>query len=99
MQEEDEAVKVKFLQDQSHTVQKLDTSDLEIKNSKSKLGSSTASKIVSKLSPKSVHRKRKRRIAKFKVITNNFIGSRSGKIMRSFLHIMHAFILPKYEKM
>lgn len=60
----DETIKIKSLQNQN-IISRLETLDYNLKDSKSKLGSSAASKIVSKLSPKSVHRK-KRRIAKFK---------------------------------
>ncbi|XP_065213777.1 otoferlin-like isoform X2 [Planococcus citri] len=68
-QEEHEAAKIKFLQDQSNMLPKPEA-ECDIKGSKSKLGSSAASKIVSKWSPKSAQRKKKKRIAKFRIYSN-----------------------------
>lgn len=84
LQEEDEATKVKFLQDQSHEVQKSDHLDCDIKGSKNKLGSSAACKIVSKLSPKSAHRKKKRKVAKFKV---NYFLIKTRKLWRNYEYV------------
>lgn len=65
--EEDEMAKVKFLQDQTHTILKPETRDADTKNTKHKLRSTAAGKIVAKLSPKNVPRKKKRTVARFKV--------------------------------
>lgn len=63
-QEEDEAIKVKYLQDQTYTIQKPENGDCDVKGSKTKI---STSKFHPKLSPKIGHRKKKRKIAKFKV--------------------------------
>ncbi|KAK7584153.1 hypothetical protein V9T40_005116 [Parthenolecanium corni] len=65
-EEEDEAIKVKYLQDQTYTNQRLENGDCDVKGSKTKI---STSKFHQKLSPKIGHRKKRRKIAKFKIYT------------------------------